>query len=306
MPIREINGFRMHYQHDGRGPDLVYVHGGFASLGRALSATATVAAWQRDLAERFRLLCYDRRACGRSSCPPGGFDIPTQAEDLAVLLDRLDVESTHVFASSAGGPIALRFAARHRDRVRSLVLAGTAPSIVRPGDGVRERILAANDELTAHGAEVAFDRRPADAQIWFTSRWDRSEAEAAGELDRHLATERELRARADRQSRAVRVRYHAAEVRNIHAYTTWTVHEDAAAVAAPTLVLHGGRDTVFGPSAGRAVAELVPAARFELVAEAGHTPVFTDRAARRLAADFMAGAEARFTADRWEGGRHAS
>lgn len=294
MPTLEVNGFRARYQRLGQGPDLVYVHGGFASLGRALqSRMPQDLRWQRDFSRRFRLLSYDRRGCGRSSCPPGGFDLPTQAADLAGLLDQLDIGSAHVFASSAGGPIAMRFAADHPRRVRSLVLAGTAPEILNPGDGVRERILAAYQELVADGAEAAFDRCPPDARICFTSAWDHREAEARGELADSLLAQRALEKRAERLPRSVRVRYYDAEVRNIHAYAGWSVHQDAIAVTAPALVLHGARDTVFPVSAGRKVADLLSKGNFQVVPEAGHTPVFTHDSARRCAIDFAVRAERR-------------
>ena len=50
------------------------------------------------------------RAAGRSETPEDGYSVPNYASDLSALLDHLGVGQAHILGSSAGGPIALRFA----------------------------------------------------------------------------------------------------------------------------------------------------------------------------------------------------
>ncbi len=128
MATAEVNGFWTRYEEYGQGNPVVFVHGGFASLGRTLLDPGEYewGQWEREFARHFRFITYDRRGCGRSSCPPEGYGIENQARDLVALLDHLGLASANVVGSSAGGLIALAFAALYPQRARSLVLVGTA------------------------------------------------------------------------------------------------------------------------------------------------------------------------------------
>lgn len=63
---------------------------------------------------------------GDSDLPPGSYDVGTQAERLADILDELGVQQAHVLGNSMGGQIAALFAARYPERVRSLALFANA------------------------------------------------------------------------------------------------------------------------------------------------------------------------------------
>src|SRR5712692_8310476 len=98
----------MFFRESGSGDPLVFVHGGIASLARALKGSNDhMSDLDRFFASHFRHVSYDRRGCRRSSCPDTGYDLENQAEDLRALLDHLAIDRAHVVASSAGGPIGL-------------------------------------------------------------------------------------------------------------------------------------------------------------------------------------------------------
>src|SRR5207249_632055 len=119
-----------HYDRAGQGAHVVFIHGGFATMARALPGSEwSWGAWEKALADRFDFLTYDRRGCGRSWCPESGYELENQARDLAALLDQLQIPAAHVVSSSAGGPIGVVFAAMFPERVRSLALTGTAPEL---------------------------------------------------------------------------------------------------------------------------------------------------------------------------------
>ena len=106
MPKANVNGFEMYYEDGGEGPALVFIHGGFPSLQSALNAPVPYDwGWERDFAQHFHFVWYDRRGCYRSASPPEGYDLLNQARDLEGLLDYLHIPSTHLIGSSAGGPI---------------------------------------------------------------------------------------------------------------------------------------------------------------------------------------------------------
>jgi pimeloyl-ACP methyl ester carboxylesterase len=290
MPTWRLNGFRLHYTVRGTGPALVYVHGGFADLGRVLSTPEPAALrWQEDFAEHFTFVAYGRRGCEGSSCPHDGYDLPNQARDLEALLDHLGLPDAHLFASSAGGPVALLFAATYPRRVRSMSIQDSALRILRPGDGVRERALSGHRVLVSRGPAAASRKRPPGTELSLTAEWDRREAAAAGRLEACRAEQRALTARARRLPRAVRVGYHAAELRNLHAYADYDLKPVAARVRAPTLVQHGAGDQIFDPALGRELADAIPGAEFTAVPGAGHLPVFTDATARERAVAFALG-----------------
>jgi non-heme chloroperoxidase len=101
------------------------------------------------LAERgFRVIAYDRRGHGRSDDPGRGYDYDTLADDLAALIDHLDLDDlTLVGHSMAGGEI-VRYLTRHGHRrvSRLALLAATLPLPVRTDsnpDGVDPSVFAA-------------------------------------------------------------------------------------------------------------------------------------------------------------------
>ena len=113
MPEAEVNGVRLHCELHGSGEPLALVHGAW------VDATA----WRLvvpGLAENFRVLSYDRRGHSRSERPAtqGSFD--EDGDDLAALLEALELAPAHVVTNSGGGNIALRLATRRPDLFRSL------------------------------------------------------------------------------------------------------------------------------------------------------------------------------------------
>lgn len=113
MPDAEVNGVKLYYELDGRGEPLALVHGSWAD---ATSWRFVVP----GLAERFRVLAYDRRGHSRSERPDTQGSVDEDGDDLAALLEALDLAPAHVATISYGGNIALRLAARRPGLFRSL------------------------------------------------------------------------------------------------------------------------------------------------------------------------------------------
>lgn len=122
--------------------------GGGPAAGPAAEATAgrpvavlvhgigpdSLASWYLSLAHPladagFRVIMYDLRGHGRTERPPTGYRMDDLVEDLAALLDRLGADTpVHLLGNSLGGSIAFGYAARHPDRVASLVAVESAPA----------------------------------------------------------------------------------------------------------------------------------------------------------------------------------
>jgi non-heme chloroperoxidase len=105
------------------------------SHGWPLSADA----WDEQLnfvaANGFRGVAYDRRGHGRSSQPWGGNDMDTYAEDLAQLIDQLDLHDVVLVGHSAGGGDITRYIGRHgTSRVAKAVLVDAIPPLMLKTD----------------------------------------------------------------------------------------------------------------------------------------------------------------------------
>ncbi|WP_174184809.1 alpha/beta fold hydrolase [Nocardia barduliensis] len=109
------NAGSLSFDVTGSGPAVVLIHG--FSLDRR--------SWLQQLcalSASFRVITYDCRGFGRSSAPAGPY---SHAEDLAVLLRHIGVDSAHIVGSSMGGRIALNFALSCPELVETVALIGT-------------------------------------------------------------------------------------------------------------------------------------------------------------------------------------
>jgi 3-oxoadipate enol-lactonase len=108
----------IHFRECGSGPPLLLIHGLLAT-GVMFDPVADA------LARHHRLIIPDLRGSGKSRHLPPPLSAKQQAEDLARLLDYLDIQSADVLGYSHGGAIAQQFALDHPARVNRLVLAST-------------------------------------------------------------------------------------------------------------------------------------------------------------------------------------
>ena len=263
---------------------------GFPALNRHCSSfpgTGPTGGWEYDFAERFLFVSYDRRGCFRSSCPEDGFELADSVRDLELLLDELELSSAHLVGSSAGGPIAILFAATKARKTRSLTLAGTASNLLRSDDDVAKVVMEQIDHLTKLGPEAAFDRRPAGVEVSLGVLWEPPERAERGTLDEYWEAQRLLNSRAEEIPKRLQVRHYAAELSAMKGYIDVDVSEYAGEVSVPTLVLHGSNDRTVPVEWGRELAGTIPTARLEVFDGASHSLVIRDPKARQRVIDFI-------------------
>jgi non-heme chloroperoxidase len=120
--IRTKDGTEIYFKDWGTGRPVVFSH------GWPLSADA----WDAQMLflgdNGYRVIAHDRRGHGRSSQPWNGNDMDTYADDLAALIEKLDLKNATLVGHSTGGGEVARYIGRHRSkRVSQAVLIASVP-----------------------------------------------------------------------------------------------------------------------------------------------------------------------------------
>jgi aminoacrylate hydrolase len=121
MPLVSVKGRKVHCESHGAhaGTPLVLV------MGIGGSCRGWLPLQVPEFSTTRRTLIYDHRGVGESSDPGGPFTTGDLADDLAALLDALDIERADLLGAFMGGMVAQEFALRHPTRLERLVLVGT-------------------------------------------------------------------------------------------------------------------------------------------------------------------------------------
>jgi 3-oxoadipate enol-lactonase len=230
----------------GAGPDVLLIGG----LGD------TIESWQLQLdglADRYRLTAFDNRGAGRTVMPAGRATVEAMADDAAAVLRAHGIASAHVAGFSGGSIISQELALRHPGSVRSLVLQSTwgamDVALRRWAEFVRWLVDAAPSERAFLEAFFLFI---------YTAR-----SHNDGTVD---AIIEDALAFPYQQSPADTQR--TLEAFLSHGGTTARL----PTITAPALVLAGGLDPTARPELGRAVADAIPGAVFEILECESHQP----------------------------------
>ncbi len=228
----------------GRGPELVLVHG-WGLHGGFWGALPEV------LARRFGVHVVDLPGHGRSAYA-GPFTLERLADAVAA-----SVPAPAVWIGwSLGGMVALAAALRHPRQVRGLALVASTPRFVRGPDW---RPAMSAGQLERFGHDLTRDYH--------------------GTLNAFLGLQIGAVAGGRELIRGLRARLEEAPPPDPRALDAGLellritdLRGRLAAVRAPAVVIHGGRDRLIPPPAAEWLARALPAARFTLIEAAGHAP----------------------------------
>ena len=228
------DGTRIAYATMGEGPPLVHPTG-WASI-ECESNHPETEAYRGAISQRRLFVEFDRRGIGASEREVSDLSLEAQVGDLAAVVDHLRLERFGLFGHSEANPAAIAYASQHPERVSRLVLWSPYPlgkEIGRPeAVAAMVEMIRANWGLARRAiADVMYPSGPLELQRWVEHCLRQA-------LSPEVAAE------------YIRFRYSV------------DVRPYLPKVKAPTLVLHRRANRNVPVSAGRAVAALIPDARF--------------------------------------------
>jgi len=270
MPtIRTEDGTELYFKDWGEGEPVVFSHGW----------PLTADSWEDQMVfladHGYRVIAHDRRGHGRSSQPWNGNEMDSYADDLAALIESLDLHGATLVGFSTGGGEVARYVGRHgTGRVARLALVSSVPPLMlktpaNPGglprdvfDGLRSASLANRSQLykdIAAGPFFGFNRpgaKPSQGLIdWF---W--MQGMQAGHKNAHDC---------------------------IKAFSETDFTDDLRKFDVPTLILHGDDDQIVPiDAAGRAAAKLVKGSKLVVYPGAPHGMTTTHK--DKVNADLLA------------------
>ena len=246
------DGTDIFYKDWGTGRPVVFSH------GWPLTSDAWDAQLELVASAGYRAVAHDRRGGGRSSQTWGGNDLTTYADDLAALMDHLDLRDAVLVGHSTGGGEVNRYMARHGTArvAKAVLLSAIPPLMLRTAanpDGLPMSV------FDAMRAGVRGDR----SQYYRDLSWSFYGANRSGA---HVSVGK--RDEFWLQSMSVGIR---AALECIAAFSETDLTEDLKAIDVPTLILHGDDDQIVPLiAAGLRSVDLVPGATLKVYPGAPH------------------------------------
>ncbi|MPZ71411.1 MAG: alpha/beta fold hydrolase [Actinobacteria bacterium] len=252
-----VNGVELFYETTGLGDRVVLTHG---SWGDATNWDAVVG----PLAERFEVVIWDRRGHSRSQDGDGPGSWREDAADLAVLIEHLGDPPVHVFGNSAGGCIVLTLVTERPDLVASAavhepplfgLLAETEDERIAEALAASGRETESVVELIEAGDHRAAARHFIEDVALGPGAWDQLPERVTTILETNAPTFLD---------------------ESPEPFEMTSIDRAAlAATTVPLMISYGTESPELLPAAAKELARLVPVARLEVIAGAGHVPHMT-------------------------------
>jgi pimeloyl-ACP methyl ester carboxylesterase len=111
----DVNGIKLYHEIYGEGEPLVLIHGGLTTIGE-------MQGWMQPLAKTRRVIAVEMQGHGRTADTDRPMSFTTLGDDIAVLLDHLEIPKADLVGHSFGGASAIRAAIQQPEKVRRLVV----------------------------------------------------------------------------------------------------------------------------------------------------------------------------------------
>jgi len=168
--ITNSEGKKVWYDIVGEGEPLVLI-GGSSLVRRQWDFMVPI------LQDHFKVILYDQRGAGLSDRSPQGISVEQWADDLRSILDHTGIKRTHIFGTSNGSFIVIRFAAKYPDRTASIIhygmhkLTDQSSKMCRIGETIVDEFGVGNGSLGAYYL-VRLYGMPPEYEAWETNRFE--------------------------------------------------------------------------------------------------------------------------------------
>jgi pimeloyl-ACP methyl ester carboxylesterase len=112
------DGGSIYYEIHGEGEPLIFMNG-------VMMNTMSWMDFIPQLADKFKLILFDFRDQGRSSKLAEEYDVDIHVDDTLALLDELKIDKVNMVGPSYGGEVAIKFALKYQNRLKTLILPNT-------------------------------------------------------------------------------------------------------------------------------------------------------------------------------------
>jgi pimeloyl-ACP methyl ester carboxylesterase len=224
----QISNIEMYYEEYGVGKPLLLLHGFGGCSQNWHPFTA-------ELSEHYRLIVVDLRGHGHSSNPGNKFTHREAANDVFLLLEKLEVDHFSAMGMSSGGMILLHMATSQPRRIDSMVLISTTSYFP--------------DQARAIMRRASFDTMPQEVQEMY----------------------RECAKRGDEQIRQLITQFNA--FHENYEDMNFTA-QSLSTITARTLVVHGERDRFFPVEIPVSIYRFIPEAALWIIPEGDHVPIY--------------------------------
>jgi non-heme chloroperoxidase len=246
------DGTQIFYKDWGTGAPVVFSH------GWPLNADVWDPQLELMASNGLRAVAHDRRGHGRSAQPWDGNNMDQYADDLAAVIEALDLRDVVLVGHSTGGGEVVRYVARHGStRVSKLVLVGAIPPLMlqtrgNPGgtpieafDDIRAGVLADRSQFFA------------DLAVPFYGANRPGSAVSQGTRDHFWLMGMQV---------GLKAAYDC-----VRQFSESDFNEDLTTIDVPTLIIHGDDDQIVPIDASaRLAADIVPSAELRVYAGASH------------------------------------
>jgi pimeloyl-ACP methyl ester carboxylesterase len=239
MPLATVSGRKVYYETHGDSAETPLV----LAMGLAGSCLGWHALQVAELSPHRRLILFDHRGVGESEDPGGGFTTADLADDLAALLDELEVPRVDLLGVFMGGMAAQEFALRHPTRLERLVLVGC---YARP-DAKRRLLLEKWQAMANEGTSTEIFLR--ERLLWTLQEETLEQTDLIDAMARSFQGDGGLPMSPDLVARQCQA--------CLDHDTLDRLHE----IAAPTLVMCGRNDQLTPPKFHRQLADEIPGGR---------------------------------------------
>ena len=246
--LTKLNDIEMYYEVHGKGTPLLMIP------GYAVSSETWSPFWKR-LLNIYQVILIDNRGTGRSSTPNIVYSIKMMADDIAGLMEAINISKAHIIGGSMGGMIAQELVLNHPEKVKSLILGMTScggPQSIQISEEVQKKMqITANPPPEMSMEEVM--------EITWSLFYSHSYVEKNREI---------------LKKEAMSIKYPTPIIgkwRQAQAVQNWEGSYDKLSdIRVPTLVMGGENDVIFHSENFRILADKIPDAKLYIFKDAPH------------------------------------